>query len=125
ERFHQGFHPWTDFTKMTVVRRRSTIGLHFEWYNPEGDGGKGRLIPWEELLYCRKAQLDNLIAIIREPLPESTPYEEAYIPIYALWVMLPNNTELVSRALLTAMETSDVLTQTPDPAAPAGLAVQG
>src|SRR5690554_6742465 len=83
ERFHQGFHPWTAFTKMTVFRRRSIIGLHFEWYNPEGDGGKGRMIPWEELLYCRKAQLDDLIAIIREQLPESTPYEEAYIPIYA------------------------------------------
>lgn len=83
ERFHQGFHPWTDFTKMTVFRRRSIIGLHFEWYNPDGDGGKGRMIPWEELLYCRRAQLDDLIAIIREHLPESTPYEEAYIPIYA------------------------------------------
>ena len=83
ERFHQGFHPWTDFTKMTVFRRRSIIGLHFEWYNPEGDGGKGRMIPWEELLYCRKFQLDELIAIIRAQLPESTPYEEAYIPIYA------------------------------------------
>ena len=83
ERFHQGFHPWTDFTKMTVFRRRSIIGLHFEWYNPDGDGGKGRMIPWEELLYCRRAQLDELIAIIREHLPESTPYEEAYIPICA------------------------------------------
>ncbi|AQZ94258.1 HPP family protein [Halopseudomonas phragmitis] len=83
ERFHQGFHPWSDFTKMTVFRRRSIIGLHFEWYNPEGDGGKGRMIPWEEILYCRKTQLNELIGIIRKQLPESTPYTEAYIPIYA------------------------------------------
>jgi len=33
--------------------------------------------------------------------------------------------ELASRARLAAMVTSDVFTQTPDPAAPAGLAVQG
>ena len=83
ERYRHKVKPWSDFTKMTVFRRRSIIGLHFEWYNPNADGGKGRMIPWEELLYCRRAQLDELIAIIREHLPESTPYEEAYIPIYA------------------------------------------
>src|SRR5690554_3145411 len=83
ERYRHKVKPWSDFTKMTVFRRRSIIGLHFEWYNPNADDGKGRMIPWETLLYCRKSQLDDLIAIIREHLPESTPYEEAYIPIYA------------------------------------------
>ena len=83
ERFHQGFHPWTDFTKMIVFRRRATIGLDFTYFNPMADEGKGRMIDTDRLLYCRKAQLDDLIAIIREHLPESTPYEEAYIPIYA------------------------------------------
>src|SRR5690554_5106992 len=83
ERFHQGFHPWTDFTKMIVFRRRAIIGLDFTYFNPMADEGKGRMIDTDRLLYCRKAQLDDLIAIIREHLPESTPYEEAYIPIYA------------------------------------------
>ena len=83
ERYRHKVKPWSDFTKMTVFRRRSIIGLHFEWYNPNADDGKGRMIPWETLLYCRKSQLDELIALIREHLPESTAYEEAYIPIYA------------------------------------------
>lgn len=83
ERFHQGFHPWTDFTKMTVFRRRAIVGLDFTYFNPMADEGKGRMIDTDRLLYCRRAQLDDLIAIIREHLPESTPYEEAYIPIYA------------------------------------------
>ncbi|SFQ78563.1 hypothetical protein SAMN05216578_103389 [Halopseudomonas formosensis] len=83
ERFHQGFHPWTDFTKMIVFRRRAIIGLDFTYFNPMADEGKGRMIDTDRLLYCRRAQLDDLIAIIREHLPESTPYEEAYIPIYA------------------------------------------
>src|SRR5690554_3987033 len=83
ERFHQGFHPWTDFTKMTVFRRRAIIGLDFTYFNPMADEGKGRMIDTDRLLYCRRAQLDELIAIIREHLPESTAYEEAYIPIYA------------------------------------------
>src|SRR5690554_502905 len=83
ERFHQGFHPWTDFTKMTVFRRRAIIGLDFTYFNPVADEGKGRMIDTDRLLYCRKAQLDDLIAIIREHLPDATAYEEAYIPIYA------------------------------------------
>ncbi|CEA05680.1 hypothetical protein BN1049_02208 [Pseudomonas saudimassiliensis] len=83
EQFHQGFHPWTDFTRMIVFRRRAIIGLDFTYFNPMSDEGKGRMIDTDRLLYCRKAQLDDLITIIREQLPESTPYEEAYIPIYA------------------------------------------
>ena len=82
ETYHHIVQPWNAFTEVTVFRRRAIIGLHFEWYNPESDGG-GRMIPWEELLYCPKAQLDELIELIREQLPESTPYKEAYIPIYA------------------------------------------
>ena len=83
ERYRHKVQPWSDFTKMTVFRRRAIIGLDFTYFNPMADEGKGRMIDTDRLLYCRKAQLDDLIAIIREHLPESTPYEEAYIPIYA------------------------------------------
>lgn len=82
EQFHHIVHSWGDFKKITVFRRRAIIGLHFESLNPNSDGGKGRMIPWEELLYCRKSQLDDLITLVRQQLPDSIPYEEAYIPIY-------------------------------------------
>jgi len=83
ESYHHIVHSWDEFKKVTVFRRRSIIGLDFEWYNPEGDDGKGRMIPWEEIIYCRRSHYNELIKIIRAQLPESTPYEEAYIQIYA------------------------------------------
>ena len=83
ESYHHIVHSWDEFKKVTVFRRRSIIGLDFEWYNPEGGDGKGRMIPWEEIIYCRKSHYNELIKIIRSQLPDSTPYEEAYIQIYA------------------------------------------
>ena len=41
------------------------------------------MIKRERLLYCRKSHYNELIKIIRAQLPDSTPYEEAYIQIYA------------------------------------------
>jgi len=81
--FHQGFHPWSDYTKMIVFRRRSIIGLDFTYFNPQADEGKGRMIDTDRLIYCRKSHYNELIKIIRAQLPDSTPYEEAYIQIYA------------------------------------------
>ena len=83
ESYHHIVHSWDEFKKVTVFRRRSIIGLDFEWYNPEGGDGKGRMIPWEEIIYCRKSHYNELIKIIRAQLPDSTLYEEAYIQIYA------------------------------------------
>jgi hypothetical protein len=83
EQFHQGFHPWNDFTKMIVFRRRSIIGLDFTYFNPQADEGKGRMIDTDRLIYCRKSHYNELIKTIRAQLPDSTPYEEAYIQIYA------------------------------------------
>ena len=83
EQFHQGFHPWNDFTKMIAFRRRSIIGLDFTYFNPQADEGKGRMIDTDRLIYCRKSRYNELIRIIRARLPDSTPYEEAYIQIYA------------------------------------------
>ena len=83
EQFHQGFHPWNDFTKMIAFRRRSIIGLDFTYFNPQADEGKGRMIDTDRLIYCRKAHYNELINLIRAQLPENTPYEEAYIQIYA------------------------------------------
>ena len=83
ETYRHKVQPWNDFTKMIVFRRRSIIGLDFTYFNPAADEGKGRMIDTDRLLYCRKADLNDLIRIIRSQLPESTPYTEAYIPIYA------------------------------------------
>ena len=83
EQFHQGFHPWNDFTKMIAFRRRSIIGLDFTYFNPQADEGKGRMIDTDRLIYCRKSHYNELIKTIRAQLPDSTPYEEAYIQIYA------------------------------------------
>jgi hypothetical protein len=83
ETYRHKVQPWSDFTKLTAFRRRSIIGLDYEWYNPRADEGKGRMIQWECLIYCRRSHYNELIKIIRAQLPESTTYEEAYIQIYA------------------------------------------
>ena len=83
ETYRHKVQPWSDFTKVTAFRRRSIIGLDFTYFNPQADEGKGRMIKRERLLYCRKSHYNELIKIIRAQLPDSTPYEEAYIQIYA------------------------------------------
>ena len=83
ETYRHKVQPWSDFTKVTAFRRRTIIGLDFTYFNPQADEGKGRVIKRERLLYCRKAHYNELINLIRAQLPENTPYEEAYIQIYA------------------------------------------
>ncbi|PAU85949.1 hypothetical protein CK507_17500 [Pseudomonas sp. WN033] len=82
ESYHHIVQRWDEFNKVTVFRRRSIIGLGFTYYNPQSEF-EDKMVRSTRKIYCRKADLDNLITIIREQLPESTPYTEAYIPIYA------------------------------------------
>ena len=82
ESYHHIVQSWDEFNKVTVFRRRSIIGLGFIYYNPQAEI-EDKMIRSTRKLYCRKADLNKLIRIIRSQLPESTPCTEAYIPIYA------------------------------------------
>lgn len=83
EIYRHKFQPWGEFTKMTVFRRRSIIGLDFSWYNEDADEGVEKMRDSIREVYCSKAGFDDLVEIVKAQLPESTPYTEAYIPIYA------------------------------------------
>ena len=82
ESYHHIVHSWDEFNKVTVFRRRAIIGLGFTYYNPEAEI-EDKMIRSIRKIYCRKAHYNELINLIRAQLPENTPYEEAYIQIYA------------------------------------------
>ena len=82
ESYHHIVHSWDEFNKVTVFRRRAIIGLGFTYYNPEAEI-EDKMIRSTRKIYCRKAHYNELINLIRARLAENTPYEEAYIQIYA------------------------------------------
>jgi len=82
ESYHHIVHSWDEFNKVTAFRRRSIIGLGFTYYSPQAEI-EDKMIRSVRKIYCRKAHYNELIKIIRAQLPDSTPYEEAYIQIYA------------------------------------------
>ena len=79
ESYHHLVHRWDEFSKMTVFRRRSIIGLDFTYFYPDADT-EDKMVRATRKIYCHKSQLNDLI---RQQLSDSIPYEEAYIPIYA------------------------------------------